>query len=909
MVDEDRKQHIRAIAIASLTFAVMTAVMLVMWFRFVRVRDDADHRAAYDAASRFLSSVNHTLEHNLVYARILAQHWETVPSRLRAERAASLSVIIASTGHSRRTISFLDTMGVCRMAHPSTGSPWLVGGPAPRTPADGRARLVCDRGGRPAFVDIRLPAGGDGSVSVTHDIDSLLAQSLDDTDLAGMAVGLTVGTVVVRQAPRPENGAVAAAPPVSREILGERWTVTGVVLPEAARQIVMFAPWFIPSMEVTVCLLIALFLYLALKRHGVMRRSNRELRTAMENYHAIFDAVDDAMIITDAAAGSIVEINAKAAEMLPKQHGGAFDGLFEEADRAAAAGHFRQAAEGVPQLFERRVRAAGGGTFWGSVGLRRAVIAGNRRVIAVIRDVSERRRTDDELRKNAEFITAVLEQMPVGVVVSDLADQRALFVNRRFLDIHGCDRDLLADLVRFNERVYPDPGYRTAVRRRLLDGLQSGNAAAMSWDDVRIMRGDGQERVVWFTAIPVQAQNLLIMTARDVTERRRLETERRQIEDQLRQAQKMEAVGQLAGGIAHDFNNILAGIIGFSEMILRQLPERGPLRDDVQQILDAASRAAELTRQLLAFSRKQTLDMRVLDLNGHVRSIEKLLRRVIGEDVDLRLFLSPSLKNVRADPGQVDQVIMNLAVNARDAMPDGGMLSVETANVHLDEEYAGSHQPLIPGPYVVISVSDTGAGMEPGVLKQVFEPFFTTKEKGKGTGLGLSTVYGIVRQHDGHVTVYSEPGKGSTFKIYLPACREDGAKPAVAPSASGTTGTEPVLVVEDEEIIRRMTRRILAGAGYRVTVAATPADAIALFDAMDPAAVLLLTDVVLPGMSGKQLYERLSQKRPGLKVLYVSGYTDNVIAHHGILEPGTHFLQKPYMVEDLLRKIRGVIDG
>jgi two-component system cell cycle sensor histidine kinase/response regulator CckA len=388
-------------------------------------------------------------------------------------------------------------------------------------------------------------------------------------------------------------------------------------------------------------------------------------------------------------------------------------------------------------------------------------------------------------------------------------------------------------------------------------------------------------------------------------------TERRALEQQLQQSQKMEAVGRLAGGIAHDFNNLLMVISGYSEFLLDRLGPDPALRGPAQEIAGASQRASSLTRQLLAFSRKQMLAPKILDLNGVVTENLKMLTRVIGEDIDLLMVPASSLGAVRADAGQIDQVIMNLAVNARDAMPSGGKLTIETSNVSLDEDYARFHAPLRAGEYVMLSINDTGLGMDSETQSHIFEPFFTTKGP-KGTGLGLSTVYGIVQQSGGYIWVYSEPGKGSTFKIYLPRVAER-VEPAqvVVPEEPAFTepGTETILLAEDEANLRYLARQFLEKQGYRVIEAADGAIAMQIAVAHEGIIHLLLTDVIMPGMNGRELAQRISEIRPNTKVLYMSGYTENVIGHNGTLDADVRLLQKPFTLRDLKNTVREVLDS
>ncbi len=410
--------------------------------------------------------------------------------------------------------------------------------------------------------------------------------------------------------------------------------------------------------------------------------------------------------------------------------------------------------------------------------------------------------------------------------------------------------------------------------------------------------------------------NLIMRAIRYATERKRAEKEKGVLEEQLRQSQKMEAIGSLAGGIAHDFNNLLTIIKGYSQLSLLELKEDNSVKKNIEEIKRATDRASDLVRQLLAFSRSQILDMKILDLNTTLRNVDKMLRRITGENIELVTLLAEDLGRVKSDSGWIEQVIMNLAVNARDAMPSGGKLIIETANVELDEAYARRHAAVIPGRYVMVAVSDTGVGMTPEIRERIFEPFFTTKEKGKGTGLGLSTVYGIVKQSNGNLWVYSEPGHGTSFKIYLPRVdeplEEEKEKVAVGKLARGN---ETILVVEDDEQVRNVAVRILSGQGYKMLEASQGDDAFLICAEHSGPIHLLVTDVVMPKMSGCELVKRISSIRPEIKVLYMSGYTDSVITYNGILEEGVKFIQKPFTIDALAAKVcevlgkRGMNDG
>jgi PAS domain S-box-containing protein len=391
--------------------------------------------------------------------------------------------------------------------------------------------------------------------------------------------------------------------------------------------------------------------------------------------------------------------------------------------------------------------------------------------------------------------------------------------------------------------------------------------------------------------------------ARDITVRKTMEEE-------LRQAQKMEGIGRLAGGIAHDFNNLMTVINGYCDMLLRQGIPLDRWQRSIQEIKQAGERAAGLTRQLLAFSRKQMLQPKVLDLNVVIRNMEAMLRRLIREDIELDIRLAVGLWLVKADPGQLEQVLMNLVVNARDAMPRGGQLTIKTANVELDQFYAARHRGVKPGAYVTVSVSDTGCGMDEETRSRIFEPFFTTKEPGKGTGLGLSTVYGIVRQSGGYISVFSEPDHGATFTMHLPPVLGESRTPTVSvDSGSDHRGTETILLVEDEPAVRTLARSILEEQGYRVIEASHGEEALLLSKQHNGSIHLLVTDVVMPGPSGPQVAQRLTRHHPRLKVLYMSGYTDDAIGRHGVLTDGTSFIGKPFNSAALARKVRKVLDA
>ncbi|MGA2388187.1 MAG: ATP-binding protein [Candidatus Sulfotelmatobacter sp.] len=510
------------------------------------------------------------------------------------------------------------------------------------------------------------------------------------------------------------------------------------------------------------------------------------------------------------------------------------------------------------------------------------------------------RATQESLRRSEINFRSLVTNAPYGICRCDSYGQ-ILDVNPAWLAALGYSSadELLGKHLAI---LYSD----TQQWFELADRLRS--AAPFTGMSVEWVRKDGSPvavRVSGRSVYGARKEKTFELFAEDVTERRGLE-------QQLRQSQKMEAVGRLAGGIAHDFNNLLMVISGYSEFLLDRIGSDPALRAPAQEIASAAQRASSLTRQLLAFSRKQMLAPTVLDLNAVVTENLKMLTRVIGEDIDLVMVPASGLGAVRADVGQIEQVIMNLAVNARDAMPSGGKLTIETSNISLDEEYARFHAPLRAGEYVLLSISDTGFGMDSETQSHIFEPFFTTKGP-KGTGLGLSTVYGIIKQSGGYIWVSSETGKGTTFKIYLPKVAEPVETPVHLASTADNTvtepGTETILLAEDEANLRYLARQFLEKQGYRVIEAADGAVAMQIAVAHEGVIHLLLTDVIMPGMNGKELAQRVSEIRPNTKVLYMSGYTENVIGHNGTLEAGVRLLQKPFTLQDLKMKVREVLDS
>jgi two-component system, cell cycle sensor histidine kinase and response regulator CckA len=519
--------------------------------------------------------------------------------------------------------------------------------------------------------------------------------------------------------------------------------------------------------------------------------------------------------------------------------------------------------------------------------------------VAIVEDHTERLRAEAAQRESDGRLQRTLDMMMEGYTILG-HDLRYLYVNEVGARQSQMSKEELVG--RTPMELYPD--FESTGMYALLRRCASDQTPVRMEEELTL--ADGSK--AYFDVNVQPTPEGLVILSMDTTERRRTAQARESLEEQLRQSQRMEAVGRLAGGVAHDFNNILSIIMGYGEGLLEQLQLKDPMRADVEEIHKAAQRAAELTKQLLMFSRQQLVEPKVLDLNEVLDGMEKMLARILGEHLELVNLRAPGLGKIRADRGNIEQVVMNLVVNAKDAMPKGGRITIETANVVLDEAFAHTHLGAEPGPYILLAVTDTGIGMDKATRLRIFEPFYTTKEQGKGTGLGLSTVFGIVQQCHGGIWVYSEPGRGSTFKVYLP-CTEgvpDAPRSSLVPH--NLRGFETILLVEDEEAVRVVAQRMLERHGYHVLVAQNAGEALLLCERPDQPAHVLLTDVVMPRMSGAELAARLMQRWPAMKVLYMSGYTDGSVVAHGVLENGASFLQKPFSSEQLARKLRGVLD-
>lgn len=523
-------------------------------------------------------------------------------------------------------------------------------------------------------------------------------------------------------------------------------------------------------------------------------------------------------------------------------------------------------------------------------------------------DITERKRMEQSLRESEGFLRTLLKTIPDLIWLKD-TNGVFLACNEMFEHFLGAKEENIVGKTDY-DFVEKDLAnfFREHDRKAVAAGKPSRNEEWVTFAE------DGHRALLETIKTPMfDNQGKLIGVlgiARDITERKMAEEEKAKLEGQLQQAQKMEAVGRLAGGVAHDFNNVLSVIIGYGELALEWTDPAQEMHSALQEIMKAARRSADVTRQLLAFARKQTISPKVLDINDTVEGLMKMLQRLIGEDIDLVWAPGEAVWTAKIDPGQINQILANLCVNARDAIADVGRITIETGNVELDEDYCTHHLGFIPGEYILLAVSDNGFGMDAETLDNIFDPFFTTKEPGKGTGLGLAMVYGIVNQNNGFIKVYSEPGQGTTFKIYLPRHRgKADLLPEKGQGYQAERGRETILLVEDEPAILRMTTVMLESLGYQVLAAGTPREAIHLAEGYDSEIHLLVTDVIMPDMNGRGLAKKIQSIYPDLEHLFMSGYTADVIAHHGVLDEGVNFIQKPFSKKDLAAKVREALDG
>ncbi len=639
-----------------------------------------------------------------------------------------------------------------------------------------------------------------------------------------------------------------------------------------------------------------------------------------DSYYSIFNSVNDAIFIHDMETGDILDVNQSMCDMFKCTRDEATQMKVEDLsegrppfNQTRAVELILKAAAGEPQIFEWRCKDREGNAFWGEVNLKMAAIGGRERILAIVRNITERKESELALRDSEERYRRLAENASDVIWTMDLG-LNFTYISPSCLALRGytvkehmsqTPRDMLTPesfglvMEAFErEMKLEEEGLREPNRPVTLTMEQYHKDGHTIWAEVTMTMLHGQDG---------KATGILGVT-RDVTERIRAEEERASLEEQLIQSQKMEAIGRLAGGVAHDFNNILTGITGYSEMALAALKPDDPLYADVQEIRKAGERAVGLTNQLLAFSRKQIISPRLIRIDESLEVSRKMLERIIGEDVRLEFKPAESLWAIMADPAQIDQILVNLAVNARDAMPEGGKLVIETMNASIAEEFASGKE-AGPGNYVLLAVSDNGQGMDAEVRQRIFEPFFSTKPMGKGTGLGLSTVYGVTKQNGGFIEVDSEPGAGTTFKIYFPAARPEPRKSTIKLAKEIPDGNETILLVEDDRAVRTLARRMLTMRGYGVIEAVDGEDALLKAKGYAGKVDLVLTDVIMPNMNGSELIVRLKESFPGLKSLYMSGYTDDVIGQLGVVEEGVHLLQKPFTIESLSRKVREALDG
>lgn len=640
------------------------------------------------------------------------------------------------------------------------------------------------------------------------------------------------------------------------------------------------------------------------------RRVEEALRDSEESFRGLFENAKDTCFTCD-LNGNFTSLNGAGEKLTEYSRAEALQSNFARVVAPEYLGVAqemitRKAAGDVATIYELEIVTKSGRRVLVEISSRTLYSGGTSiGVQGSARDITERRRSEEALRRSEEQYRILFESNPQPMWVFDLETSEFLALNESALSHYGYTREAFLSMTLDEIHLSEDQARLAGQELHKIAGLRHLG----EW---RHLTAAGDTISVELTAnlTNFAGRRAGLVLVNDITERKRAEQALHASEVQLQQSQKLEAIGQLAGGVAHDFNNLLTAITGYSDLSLRRLKDDDPVRRNLEEIKKASDRAASLTRQLLAFSRKQILEPKVLDLNVVVKDLYKMLRRLIGEDIDLATAPAIDLGRVKADPGKVEQIIMNLVVNARDAMPHGGNITIETANVTLDETYTMQHVQVQTGDYVMLAVSDTGCGMDKETQSHIFEPFFTTKEAGKGTGLGLSTVYGIVKQSGGYIWVYSEVGKGTSFKVYLPRIDtpEVAEKPRSVAGFGELRGDETILLVEDEEIVRRMARMILEANGYRVLEAALGEEALLLCYQHAGEIDLMLTDVIMPGMSGRVLAERVGVLCPELPVLYMSGYTDDAIVRHGLLGDLLEFIQKPFAPETLTRKVRNVLD-
>jgi len=633
------------------------------------------------------------------------------------------------------------------------------------------------------------------------------------------------------------------------------------------------------------------------------KEAERKLRTTTEELDRFFTTALDLLCIAD-MNGLFRRLNPQWEVILgyplAELEGRPFLDLVHPDDVAGTLGAVSDLASGVAvTAFVNRYRARDGSYRWIEW---RSYPAGNL-IYAAARDITERKEAEEALKKSEEKYRDIFERAVEGIFQST-PDGKFLSVNPSFAHMLGYDspEELISGIVDIAGQMYAHPEERVSFK----DGLDEAGSTVMGFEQ-ELRRKDGTTIWVSTNARAVRDSEGTILyyegTSENITARKEAEETRARLEQQLLQSRKIESLGRLAGGVAHDFNNMLTVILGNAELMKQELPPDHALLKGIGEIEKAAVHSRETARQLLAFSRKQVIEPKIIDLNESIRKTQATLVRLIGEHIDLRFHPGEGLWKIRFDPSQVNQILVNLAVNSRDAMPEGGLLTIRTENRRLGETFCREHPPLTPGDYVLLTVSDNGMGMDGEVLSHIFEPFFTTKEEGKGTGLGLATVYGIMEQNHGFVEVKSEPGQGTEFMIYIPGAEGKAEEAGRAKENPPAQVSRTILLVEDNEMVRTMVAAMLRAIGHRVTAAGGPEEAISLCGSPETKFDLLLTDVVMPVMSGKELRDRVKALIPGIRVLFMSGYTADVIIGVGGLEEEAHFIQKPFGPQDLARKI------
>jgi len=638
-------------------------------------------------------------------------------------------------------------------------------------------------------------------------------------------------------------------------------------------------------------------------------RIQRGLRESELKYRSLFENANDAIFLLK--EDKFIDCNTKALEMFkcsreqiigktpyqfspPLQSNGRYSN-----EKAMAL--IKLALDGKIHSFEWTHSTIDGTPFYTDVSLSRLNIDKETYVLALVRDITERKKAEEQLKHEKERFSSLVEYMPYGLLVLNRAGH-FIYVNSEWTRLFGYTQKEIPNGKTWFKKAFPDQDYRKMVREIWLKDMEDIKIGDRRPREFNVTCKDGSVKVISFVTVLLENE-LFITTAYDITDHRRTE-------EQLLQAQKMEAVGRLAGGIAHDFNNMLTVILGHTQLALLDVDEANPLYHRLQEIDKAGQRSAELTRNLLAFARKQTISPKTLNLNEVIEDMLKMLKRLIGENIELKWIPGRGLWNVSFDSAQLNQVIINLVVNAKDAIEDIGIITIETKNIILDESYCKTHLGFQVGEYVMLAISDNGIGMDKQTLEHIFEPFFTTKDVDKGSGLGLSTVYGIIKQNNGFINAYSEPNKGTTFKIYFPRFEGDREKTKLKESAEiKMSRGETVLVVEDEKDVMELCIYMLEGLGYKVIAANKPQEAIKVINEYKEDIHLLLTDVVMPEMNGKELSAIIKDIKPHIKCLFMSGYTSNAIAHNGIIQDDIIYIQKPFTLYELSVKLREALDG